>query len=233
MATFGPGKGSAVRDIELTPVGLRETEEESMNRNAWVALTGGLFLVAVIVSVVLAGEPPDPTDDSAAEVVEYYLDNDSEVMFSSALWTLAGALFVAFGVAISRMLREGLGADDALPTIATAGATIFAVGTAVSASLGFAAADLADEEAVSEETINTINAISWDFFFPFAVGLLLFFLATGIGIVRSGVLPKWLGWIAILFGVVALKPVGFGAAIVGAIWVLVVSVLIGLRARTA
>ena len=204
-----------------------------MNRNAWVALTGGLFLLALIAGVVIAGEPPDPTDDSAAEVVEYYLDNDSEVMFASVLWTLAGALFVVFAAAISRMLREGLGADNALPTISVAGATIFAAGTAVSGALGFAAADLADEEAISEETINTINAISWDFFFPFAAGLFLFFLATGIGIVRSGVLPKWLGWIAILFGVIALTPIGFGAAIGGALWVLVVSVLIGLRARSA
>ena len=199
-----------------------------MSRNAWVALTGILFLVLLVVSVVVSGEPPDPTDDSAAEVVEYYVDNDSEVMAGSVLFTLAGALFVVFAAAIRRMLREGLGADDALPTIAIAGATIFATGMAVSAALGYAAADLADEE-----TINTINAISWDFFFPFAAGLLLFFLATGIGIVRSGVLPKWLGWIAIVIGAVAVSPIGFGAALAGALWVLVASVVIGLRARSA
>jgi len=204
-----------------------------MNRNAWVALTGILFLVILIVSVVVAGEPPDPTEDAASEVVEFYADNDSEVMVSSALFTLAGVLFVAFAAAIRRELREAGGDDDTIPTLALAGAIIFAVGAATSSTLGFAAADLVDEETISEETINTINAISWDFFFPFAAGLLLFFLATGIGIVRTGALPKWLGWIAIVIGVVALTPIGFGAALAGAVWVLITSIVIGLRGRTA
>jgi hypothetical protein len=204
-----------------------------MSRNAWVALTGILFLVVVVASVILSGEPPDPTEDSAAEVVEYYVDDDSKIMLSSGLFTLAGVLFVAFAAAIRRELREAGGDDDTIPTLAFAGAIIFAGGVAVASALGFAAADLADEETISEETINTINAISWDFFFPFAAGLLLFFLSTGIGIVRTGALPKWLGWIAIVIGVIALTPIGFGAALAGAVWVLITSIVIGLKGRTA
>lgn len=204
-----------------------------MNRNAWVALTGILFLVLLVVSVVVSGEPPDPTEDSAAEVISYYADNDSEVMLASGLFTLAGVLFVAFAAAIRRELLEGGADDDTIPTLALAGAIIFAIGVATSSALGFAAADLVDSDQIEEGTITTINAISWDFFFPFAAGLLLFFVSTGIGIVRTGALPKWLGWVAIVIGVVAMTPIGFGAALAGALWVLVASILIGMRGRTA
>ncbi len=200
-----------------------------MSRNAWLALTGVLFVVACVISIVLSGEPPDPTSDSPQEVVDYYLDDDSKIMASSALFTLAGALFIAFAAGIRRLLKEGGDGDDTIGTLALAGAIVFAVGAAVSSSLSFAAADLADEEAVGPVAINIINAISWDFFFPFAAGVLLFFLATGVGIIRTGALPKWLGWIAILLGVVALTPVGFGAAIGGLLWVLVASIMLGVR----
>ena len=36
-------------------------------------------------------------------------------------------------------------------------------------------------------------------------------LATGLSIVLYGALPKWLGWIAILLGVIGLTPIGFFA----------------------
>ncbi|MDP9189280.1 MAG: hypothetical protein M3O25_08525, partial [Actinomycetota bacterium] len=152
------------------------------------------------------------------------------VMAGSAVLALAGALFVVFAAAIRRILREA-GDDDTIPTIALAGAIIFAVGAAASGTISFAAADLVDD--VDALAINTINAIAWDWFLAFAAGLLLFFLATGIGIVRTGALPKWLGWIAILIGVVALTPIGFGAAIAGAVWILVASIVIGMRGSTA
>lgn len=203
-----------------------------MRHNTWIASIGTLFLVLLAASVLLAGEPPDPSDNSAAEVIDYYVDEEERVIPSAVLLTLAGAVFVVFAATIGQMLRGARGdGGSPLPTIAIAGATIFATGLAASGALAYAAADLADEATVNPETITTINAIGWDFFFPFAAGILLFFLATGIEIVRGGALPKWLGWIAITIGVVALSPIGFSATLAGAAWVLVASAVIGLRAK--
>ena len=66
---------------------------------------------------------------------------------------------------------------------------------------------------------------------PFAVGLQLFFLATGLAVVRTGVLPKWIGFVALLLGVIAVTPIGFVAFLAGGILVLVLSIILMLRAR--
>jgi hypothetical protein len=72
----------------------------------------------------------------------------------------------------------------------------------------------------------------WDNdFMPLALGTGLFLLASGISTVRHGALPKWLGWIAILLGIVAFTPIGFASAAAAAVWILIVSVLLALRAR--
>jgi hypothetical protein len=50
-------------------------------------------------------------------------------------------------------------------------------------------------------------------------------------VVRYGALPKWLGWVAILLGVVGVTPIGFAAFLGLGIWILIVSVILSLRAR--
>ncbi len=40
-----------------------------------VPLTGVAFLLVVIAGFTISGEPPDPADDSAREIVDFYVDN--------------------------------------------------------------------------------------------------------------------------------------------------------------
>jgi hypothetical protein len=73
----------------------------------------------------------------------------------------------------------------------------------------------------------------WDNdFLPIALGTTVMLLATGISVVTHGALPKWLGWIAIVLGVISVTPIGFVAFLGSAIWVLIVSVMLSMRART-
>jgi hypothetical protein len=50
--------------------------------------------------------------------------------------------------------------------------------------------------------------------------------AAGAAAVRHGGLPKWLGWLGIVIGVVAFTPAGFIAFLAAGIWILIVSVLL-------
>jgi hypothetical protein len=73
----------------------------------------------------------------------------------------------------------------------------------------------------------------WDNdFVPIALGILLFLWATGLSVLRTGALPKWIGWIMILLGVVALTPIGFASFIGTAVLILVISSLLAVRARS-
>jgi hypothetical protein len=50
-------------------------------------------------------------------------------------------------------------------------------------------------------------------------------------VIRSAALPRWLGWVMVLLGVIGFTPLGFVAAIGSAVLVLVLSVWLSLRAR--
>ena len=71
--------------------------------------------------------------------------------------------------------------------------------------------------------------LSEDFFLPFLAGIALFMFATGICVLRHGGLPRWLGWAAIVIGVVSVTPVGFIGFVLSFIWVPVAGIVLYMR----
>ena len=116
-----------------------------------------------------------------------------------------------------------------LSAVSFAGAIAFATGVGVVASMNLALADLSDD--LDPVAVQAINGIVWDYHIPFVLGMCVFLLATGISAVRSGALPRWLAWIAIVLGVATFTPVGFFAFLAGLVWILVLSVMGVLEAR--
>jgi hypothetical protein len=49
--------------------------------------------------------------------------------------------------------------------------------------------------------------------------------------VRHGAVPRWLGWVALVIAVTTSTPIGFVGFIGGALWVLVVSIVLALQLR--
>ena len=63
---------------------------DGRGRWEWLApLTGVAFVVVVVVSFILMGEPPD-ADDPASEIVEHYVDNKDSIEIGALLGALAG-----------------------------------------------------------------------------------------------------------------------------------------------
>jgi hypothetical protein len=194
-------------------------------------LTGVIFAAILVVAIIILGEGQDATEKSAEEIAAYYQDNEDEQTIGSFLIGLAAVVFLFFAGWLRKVLREAEGPGGTLSAVAFAGAIVFAIGGATAATINLALADLADD--IDPVALQAINAISWDYFIPFAVGMSAFLLATGISVLRHGALPKWLGWIAVVLGVAAYTPAGFFALIGGLLWILVVSVMLTVRARSA
>jgi hypothetical protein len=200
-------------------------------RYEWLApLTGVAFVVLVIISFVIAGEPPS-ADDPAQEIVDHYIDNKDSVQIGAFLGTIAGTLLIFFFGYVRKILRAAEGEGGMLSLLALAGAVIIALGAAIDGTISFAIAEAADD--IEPASVQTLQALWDNDFLPFALGTQVLWFATGISIVRHGALPKWLGWVAIVFGVASLTPIGFFAFLAGAVWMLVVSILLTLRAREA
>jgi hypothetical protein len=203
-----------------------------MNRsNEWlVPLTGVAFVVLVIISFIIVGEPPS-ADDPTEEIANHYLDNKDSIQFGSFLGVIAGTLLVFFFGYVRKVLHAAEGDRGMLSLVAFAGAVIIALAAAIDGTILFAIAEAADD--IDATQVQTLQALWDNDFLPFALGAQVLWFATGISIVRHGALPKWLGWIAIVFGVASLTPIGFFAFLAGAVWIVVVSIMLAQRARGA
>ncbi|MGH2989582.1 MAG: hypothetical protein ACRDMA_06905 [Solirubrobacterales bacterium] len=201
------------------------------NRNWLGPATGLAFFVLAIVAFAISGEPPDPTDDSAEEIVEFYVDNESSQVVSAGLVAIGATLFVFFGGYLRRLLRDAEGEGGFLSAVAFAGTIVFAVGVAIDSTLTFSLAMTADD--IEPGAVQALSALWNNDFVPFAVGIQIFMLALGISVVRHGALPRWIGWVAIVLALIAITPIGFVAFLATGLLVAIISVILMIRARTA
>ena len=118
-----------------------------------------------------------------------------------------------------------------LSLVAVIGASILATGIAIDSTISFALSEAADD--IDPAAAQALQALWDNDFMPFALGSIVLLLASGLSIVRHGALPKWLGWVAIVLGVISMTPAGFVGFLGAAVWVVIVSVMLSMRARAA
>jgi hypothetical protein len=193
-------------------------------------LTGILFVILAIVAVLISGETPS-TDDSPEEIVDFYLDNDDAQSASSAVLALGCVALVFFLGSLRRTLRAAAGDEGGLSTVVLVGGLVIAVGVSIFAGIGFTLGDAADD--LPPTAILTLNALNSDMFFTVAVGTAVFNLALALAVLRHGGLPRPLGWVALVLGIVGLTPLGFFAFVGTGIVIVWASVALAMQADTA
>jgi hypothetical protein len=198
-----------------------------MTAKSLVPLSGIAAVAFIIASFAVSGETPD-TDASVQEVVDFYTDNDSELQAAGGLLALGALFFLFFSTNVAGVLRRAQGETGGSSALSFAGGVLFTVGATIFAGISFTLGDAVDD--IDPSAVQTLHVLNNDMFFPIAVGTAAFLLGSGIAIVKTGVLPKWLGWVAIVLGIVAVTPLGFFAFTALGVWVLIVSVMLALRA---
>jgi hypothetical protein len=138
---------------------------------------------------------------------------------------------IFFGGYLRKVLSAAEGEGGVLSAVSLVGVAIVAVGGAIDLTISIALAETVDD--IEPTSVETLQALWDNDFVPIAMGIVVFLFATGISVVRHGALPRWLGWVAIVLGVIGLTPIGFAAFLGTAIWIVVVSVMLAVRARTA
>jgi len=189
----------------------------------WVGYGGLVFFVLVVAATFVAPNQPN-TNATVAKVVSSYHQNRGAYFASAYIIVVA----IIVGLTYFWYLREYLAqvpANRRLLTVAFAGAILFAMSGAVSAGFNFALADGSNKSHLTGSSMQALNLLNNDFGLPMvAAGAATFLLLTGLVIVRNGGLPVWLGWVAIVFGVISVT--GFvGPAGIG-LWVLLTSITV-------
>jgi hypothetical protein len=192
------------------------------------ALTGVAFLVLAIVGALIAGEPPS-ADNPVQEIVDHYSDNETSIYVGSFVLVAAAVLLVFFGAYLRSVLSAAEGSGGILSALTLVGTAIVAIGIAIDTTISIALVEAVDD--IEPAAVQSLQALWDNDFVPFALGTLVFLIATGLSILRYGALPKWLGWVALVLAVIGFTPIGFIAFLGTGIWIVIVSVMLAVRAQ--
>ncbi len=182
-------------------------------------LTGVLFTVFAAVGILVGGDTPD-VDASAAEILDHYKD-DGPVFVGIIALLLAGVMLLFFAGALRRHFAAV--GPDWLAAVVFGGAAVFAAGLGIFLSSQIALVDAADNE--QEASLQALNILDNTNFGAAVIGLATMYLASAWHVLASRSLPVWIGWLALLLGILAVAgPLGFVAFLAFPIWVLIASI---------
>jgi hypothetical protein len=190
----------------------------------YAPLSGLLAVALLVASIIVTGFDSVDSNDSTQKVVDFWSDNDSKQVAGAFIGALATVPLLWFLGSLRSALRTGEGGTGRLSAIAYAGGIVLAATAAVDSSIQFAVAESVGD--VPAGVTQTLSVLYSDFFLGFPIGLGTLLLASSLAILRTKVLPAWLGWVALLLGIVSLTPVGFFAFLVVLAWIAVVSVVL-------
>jgi len=198
-------------------------------------LAGILAVLLWILGVTIVETAADaPGDESpAAEWVQFFEDGANALVAGAFIFMIGSAVFLWFlGSLRARVATAEAGSARVASILFAAGIVIAVMGmgfVAPYAAGGFAAGEL--NVPLEPGAAQALAVLDDGFFIGGEVATAIFFLATGIALLRTRVLPVWLAWASLVLGVAALLPWIGWAVFLWALplWVLVTSVLLFAR----
>jgi hypothetical protein len=185
-------------------------------------LTGIVFVGLFIATFAVGGSTPG-VHATGLKVISYYKAHHSGQMASDFLGVL-GVVFLLFFAAALRTYLGRVESARPLAALGFGGAVVLGISGAIFSALSWALADARNTLDLS--AAQALNVLSNDFFWPFGVGVAVFGIGYGLAIARSGALPRWLGWVAFVLGILGVTPIAFPGFLGLMAWSLVTSTLV-------
>lgn len=192
-------------------------------------LTGVVYALLTLVAFGTASGAPG-SSSSGAKVIAFYERHRTSARISDLLWMFAFAFLVLFAGTLRSHLRQRPSADG-LSSVVLAGAAVFAAGAVIYFDFDFALAAVPGHLAPA--AAQALNVLALNMQLAGAAGGFVFGIATGLAILRGASLPRWLGWAAIVIGLVAATPGFIVSLVLFAVWAAIVAVMIWRRSSSA
>jgi len=187
-------------------------------------LAGALGGLVAITAIILTINEPSITDGEQ-KYVRWYSDHQAVETIAGFAAIYFCVLMLFFATAVRRALRSGERGSSAHANAAFAGCVVFGIGITLMAMVSFANVEAAHKH--NEQAVISLGYLSDSMWLLFIAGLAAFYLATGLGGLRTGALPKWLSIVTIVLGVLSLLgPAGIAAFFATPVWLIVTSILL-------
>jgi hypothetical protein len=150
------------------------------------ALAGLVFVILIVVSAFIAGQPPEPTD-TPRKIHEFYRDHERALKAGAFLSGLGAVAFLGFlGSLWSTLRRRRLATVAAGGGVATIALAL--VSSAITSTTALRIGDLAPRQARFFHTLQALVITMA----AFSIAALV--AAASIAALRAKVFPAWLGW---------------------------------------
>jgi hypothetical protein len=209
---------------------------ERPSRDRVAAVTGVLFVVVLLAGLYVAPDLVYPEEQVGGVSGTFYVNYESRLLAQAVLFGVASVLFLFFLGGLRAFLARAEGREPRLaPVVLAAGAVFTALGLLQAAVLTALVALRGNELGVRAEGSGWAaralfyleGAIGDLALFPFAA----FLAAAAVVLVRTRVLPRWLGWVGAAVGLLvgllaagsivglAIEPAGQAIFGLGLVWV--------------
>jgi len=193
--------------------------------------TGPLFAVVFVLADLLLVGDGKGEKSTGAEVVQYFAGRQGRTMIETFAAPAVAALLILF-VSEFRRRATATGERRSAPAVMMAGAVVWAGSLVWGAAVDLALASSAHHhQAQVAQTMNVLSNADW---IPLIAGVAIFLIGAGATALGSGLLPKWLSWVALVGGVVSLAgPGGFIGFFLAPLWIIVVGIVLATRSDAA
>jgi len=185
-------------------------------RYAWVA--GILYVIALVAETVVGVLGGGLSQNaSAAKIANTLHDHRGRLLVVACLSVVYAAMFLIYLAKLYDLLRRDTDRSRFLGSLVLAGGTLFIALHAVSdiGIFGLLGAKLASFGSQHDQGVSyTLYLMTYGLDSVGDVFGSLFAFAAGVLVIGSGVLPRWLGWVSILAGILFfLQAFGLGGVI--------------------
>jgi hypothetical protein len=194
-------------------------------------LTGFAAALLGILAFVLAwtwADEPD-SDAAATEIAVWMTEKSWEIIVTGWIWWLAVASFLWFIGSLRSVLGSAEGGTRRVTSIAFSAGVVFTVFAALFfvPVVAGAAANEFDDRPITPGTADVLWVLGTGVFGVVEIAAAVMILAVGLVVVRTGALPKWYGWLSLLYGLwLLILPIGWIGMIGLPVWILLTTALV-------
>ena len=196
-----------------------------MSSQRLTPLSGIVFVAALIVGFFVLSSGGPQVTDSAQTITSYYADHHQKAEFVVGVIAV-GLVFLAIFIAFL------YGHLKAAETSGNLWSTLMLIGGIAGIATFFVAGGVhvaivdGGTHGFGLDAMVALNALDNDMLiaFVFALGLMLIGVAGAT--LTTVALPRWLGWAALVLGILSFTPIWWAGAALALIWIIVVSIVL-------
>jgi hypothetical protein len=212
-----------------------ESSRSSAGIARWGALAGAAYVVLFVVGVILIyGNSPD-SGSAPAKIIAFYSDGSHRTRMNIG-WLVAGLgvfCFIWFLSALRQRVSHLEAGDGFLTGLVTIGGTVYAALSLAALAVEVGIRTMSDDtyhHTVYPGLVHAADDAAWVLHASGGAGLSAMIVAASLAALRAAAVPRWAGWLGVVVGVLSLGLIIFFPWFVAAIWVLVVSIGMFVRA---